>query len=47
MKEAYRKMSLQYHPEKNNHPQASDVMRMIKKTKEVLEYLLRYNHAMR
>ena len=45
--EAYRKVALQYHPDKNKHPQASDVMRMINETKEGLEYLLRYNDAMR
>ena len=40
-------MSLQSHPDKNNHPQASAVMRMINKAKEGLEDLLRYNDAMK
>ena len=29
MKKAYRKLALQYHPEKYKHPQASAMMRMI------------------
>ena len=47
MKKSYRKLALQYHPDKNNHPQASSVMRTINKAKEVLEELFRYNDAMR
>ena len=47
MKKAYHKLALQYHPEKNKHPQASTVMRMINKYKEGLEDLLRYNYAMK
>ena len=42
MKTAYRKLALQSHPDKNNYPQASAVMRMINEAKEVLKYLLRY-----
>ena len=47
MKKEYREMSLQSHPDKNNHPQASAVVCMINKAKEGLEDLLRYNDAMK
>ena len=33
IKKSYRKMSLQYHPDKNKHQQAFDVLRMINKAK--------------
>ena len=47
MKKFYRKLALQYHPDKNKHLQASAVMRMIKQYKRVSEYLLFYNDTMR
>ena len=46
-KKAYRKVALQFHPDRNKHPQASSVMRMINEAKQELEKLLRYNDAMR
>ena len=47
MKKSYSKLALQYHPEKNKHPQASIVMRMINKSKEGLRYLFCYIDEMR
>ena len=47
MKKSYRKLVLRSHPDKNKHPQASTVMRMINEAKEGQEDLLRYNDAMR
>ena len=46
-KKAYLELSLQYYPDKNNHPQASSVMRMINEVKEGPEDLFRYNDEMR
>ena len=43
----YRKLALRYHPDKNKHPQASAVMRMIKEDKEGLEDLLCCKDEMR
>ena len=40
-------MALLSHPDKNKHPQAYTVMRMINEAKEGLEDLLRYNDAMK
>ena len=40
-------MALQSHPDKNKHPQASDVMCTINEAEEGLEDLLRYNDTMR
>ena len=47
MKKAYHKLTFRSHPDKNKHPQASDVMRMINEAKEGLKDLLHYNDAMR
>ena len=46
-KKAYHKLAHRSHPDKNNRPQASAVMRMLNKDKEGLEDVLRYNDAMR
>ena len=47
IKKSYRKLALQSHPDKNKHPQASAVMRIINQAKEGLGDLLCYNDAMR
>ena len=47
MKKIYHKLSLKFHSDKNNHSQASAVMRMINEAKEELEDTLRYNYAKR
>ena len=46
-KKSYRSLALRYHPDKNQHSQVSDVMRMINKAKEELENTLLHNDAMR
>ena len=47
IKKSYRSMSLQFHPDKNIHEDASKVMRMINQGKEGLEDTLRNNDAVR
>ena len=47
MEKAYRNLACNFHPDKNKHSQASDVMLIIKKAKEELENTFRYNDAMR
>ena len=47
LKEAYFKLSLLSHPDKNKHPQASAAFLMINKAKQVLEDVLHHNYAMR
>ena len=47
MKKAYRKLALQYHPNKNKHPQDSAVMRMINESKEGLEDIVCHNDVMK
>ena len=44
-KKAYHKLALQYHHEKNKHPQASAYFCMINEAKQGLEYALRHNDA--
>ena len=46
MKKYYRKLALKSPPDKNKHPQASDVMGVIYEGKEGVEDLLCYNDAM-
>ena len=45
MKKVYRSLALQFHPDKNQHPQVSDVMKMINEAKEELENTLRHNDS--
>ena len=46
-KKVYRSLALQFHPEKNQHSQVSDVMKIINEAKEELEITLRHNDEMR
>ena len=46
-KKAYRSMSLQFHPDKNIHEDASKVMWMINEAKEGLEDTLHNNYVFR
>ena len=46
LKNGYRKLSLQYHPDKNKHPHNSADFGMINKSKQGLEDVLRHNDAM-
>ena len=47
MKKVYRSLALRFHPDKNQHSQVSDVMKMINEAKEELENILRHNDAIR
>ena len=47
MKKAYGKLALRFHPEKNDHSHASDMMLMRNEAEEELEEKLRYNGAIR
>ena len=47
MKKAYRSLALRFHPEKNQHSQVSDVMKMIHNAKEDLENTLHHNDVIR
>ena len=47
MKKAHCKLALIFHPDKNKHSQASAVMLMINKANEGLEYVFRYNDAIK
>ena len=46
MKKYYCNLALRYHPDKNKHPQASNLMLVINEAKEGLEDTLSYNDAM-
>ena len=46
-KKSYQKLALRSHTDKNKHPQASAVMRMINEAKQGLEDVLRHNDATR
>ena len=47
MKKSYRSLALQFQPDKNQHSQVSDVMKMINESKEETENTLRHNDTMR
>ena len=47
MKNSYRSLALQFHPDKNQHSQVYDVMKMINKAKEELENTLHHNYKIR
>ena len=47
MKKSYRSLALRFHPDKNQHSQVSDAMKMIKEAKEELENILRHNDEIR
>ena len=47
MKKSYCSQALQFHPDKNQHSQVSDVMKMINEAKEDLENTLRHNYSIR
>ena len=47
MKMTYQNLAHQFHPDKNQHSQASNLMIMINETEEELEDKLRYNDTMR
>ena len=47
IKKYYRSLALQFHPDKNQHSQVSDVIKMINKAKEELEVILRHNDVIR
>ena len=44
MQKAYRSLALQFHPDKNQHSQVSDEMKMINEAKGELESTLRHNY---
>ena len=43
MKKVYRSLALQFHPEKNQHSQVTEVIKIINDAKEELESTLRHN----
>ena len=43
MKKVYRSLALQFHPEKNQHSQVTEVMKIINDAKEELESTLHHN----
>ena len=47
MKKSYRSLAFRFHPDKNQHSQVSDAMKMIKEAKEELENILRHNDEIR
>ena len=47
MKKAYGNLERQFHPDKNKHSQASDVVLIINESKEELEDTLRNNSTIR
>ena len=47
IKKAYRSLALRFYPDKNQHEQVSDVMKIINETKEELEKTLLHNDVIR
>ena len=47
MKKAYPYLDLRFQPDKNKHPQVTEVMKMINEAKENLESTLRHNDEIR
>ena len=47
MKKSYRSLALRFHPDKNQHSQVLDVIKMINEAKEDLENTLRHNDTIR
>ena len=47
MKKAYCSLALQFQPDKNQHSQVTEVMKMIKEAEEELESTLRHNDEIR
>ena len=47
MKKAYRSLDIQFHPDKNQHSQVSEVTKMINEDKEELESTLHHNYEIR
>ena len=46
MKKAYRSLTCQFHPDKNQHLNCTDLMQIINQVKEEVGYTLRHNDAM-
>ena len=47
VKKSYRSLALRFHPDKNEHSQVTEVMKMINEAKENLEKTLRHNYEIR
>ena len=47
IKKAYRSLALEFRPDKNQHSQVSDGMKILNEAKEELENILRHDYAIR